>query len=85
MDARHISCQIDSAPGGCNHCTSEPAGDDCEFVERLQRLNDDLEMLRGEARELGRRIAEQTIRIPQTHGADMIPERSWFRRLRRSK
>jgi hypothetical protein len=54
MDARHISCQID---------TSEPAGDDCEFIERLERLDEDLATLKAEARELGHRMAEQMIRL----------------------
>jgi ribulose 1,5-bisphosphate synthetase/thiazole synthase len=54
MDARHISSRID---------TAEPTGHDCEFVKRLEQLNEDVATLRAEARELGHRIAEQMIRL----------------------
>lgn len=66
MDARRAFSQIDRDRRICNQGPSELAGDDCEFVRRLERLNEDLDTLKAEAGELGYRIAKQIIRLLET-------------------
>jgi type I restriction enzyme M protein len=47
---------------------AERAADDFEFAERLEELNEELETLNAEARELEERIAENVAALLETDG-----------------
>jgi type I restriction enzyme M protein len=42
---------------------AERAADDADFAERLQTLNEELELLNAEARELEERIGENVLKL----------------------
>jgi type I restriction enzyme M protein len=45
---------------------AERAADDFDFAERLQELNEELERLNAEARELEERVSENVVRLQET-------------------